>query len=143
MSSIVQRSYPRDRTRYPQAIGCLMWWGLFSASLAGYLVFFFIMSWYKGELGPGQLCAEGSGASCTGINVIIPIVVFAILFVSQLYMVYLVEGRKRSTSLSHTYGMLVISMLFLPVFGTVVGLYLLVRMARDPQVQAYYRESGS
>jgi len=34
-------------------------------------------------------------------------------------------------------------MLFLPVFGTVVGLYLLVRMARDPQVQAYYRESGS
>lgn len=145
MSSIMQRSYARDRVRYPQAIGCLMWWGLFAASMSGYLVFFFIMSLYKAELGPSQLCGiAGSSAWCVPENTIVPIVFFAILFVSQLYMVYLVEGRKRRNSLNQTYGMLVISMLFLPLFGTIVGLYLIVRMARDPQTQAYYApDSGN
>ena len=143
MSSILQRSYPRDRQRYPAAVGCLMWWGLFTASLAGYLVFFFIMSWYKEELGPSQLCAEASSGLCVPQNTILPIIVFAILFVSQLYMVYLVEAPKRGSSLSQTYGALVLSMVFLPVFGTVIGLYLLLRMRSDPAVQRYYAvESG-
>ena len=57
MSSMLQRAYGRDRQRYPAAIGCLMWWGLFGACLAGYLVFFFIMSLFKEELGSSQLCA--------------------------------------------------------------------------------------
>ncbi|HLY65804.1 MAG TPA: hypothetical protein VKU60_09745, partial [Chloroflexota bacterium] len=86
MSSALQRSYPRDRARYPTAVGCLMWWGLFAASLAGYLVFFFIMSLYKEELGPSQLCAGGKSGLCVPENTILPIVIFAILFVSQLYM---------------------------------------------------------
>lgn len=138
MSSVLQRSYSRDRARYPQAIGCLMWWGLFTASLSGYLVFFFIMSLYKGELGPGQICGDAASIGCLATNTVVPIVAFAVLFVSQLYMVYLVEGRKRSNSLRRTYGMLVVSMILLPVFGTVVGLYLLIRMARDPHTHAYY-----
>jgi len=140
MSSVLRRSYSRDRTRYPQAIGCLMWWGLFAASLAGYLTFFFIMSWYKEELGPSQLCAGLSGW-CVPQNTILPIVVFAVLFVSQLYMVYLVEARKRAYSLRRTFGMLVVSMILLPVFGSLIGLYLIVRMARDPQTRAYYQET--
>jgi len=135
--SVLQRSYARDRARYPTAVGCLMWWGLFAASLAGYLVFFFIMSLYKEELGPSQLCAGVSGY-CVPQNTILPIVAFAILFVSQLYMIYLVEVPKRRNRLGQTYGMLVISMIFLPIFGTVVGLYLLLRLARDPQAQRYY-----
>lgn len=140
--SMLQRSYARDRQRYPTAVGCLMWWGLFTAALAGYLVFFFIMSLYKEELGPSQLCAGKSGL-CVPQNTILPIVVFAILFLSQLYMIYLVEAPKRRYSLTRTYGMLVVSMVFLPVFGTVVGLYLLIRLARDPAAQRYYMaESG-
>jgi len=119
-----------------------MWWGLFTASLAGYLVFFFIMSWYKGELGSGQLCAE-AGLACVAQNVWLPIVCFGVLFVSQLYMVYLVESRKRRSSLGATYSMLVLSMILLPVFGTVVGLYLLVRLANDPQTRAYYSAEAS
>jgi hypothetical protein len=143
MSSMLQRSYARDRARYPSAVGCLMWWGLFSASLAGYLVFFFIMSLYKEELGPSQLCAIGGTAWCVPQNTILPIVAFAILFVSQLYMVYLVEAPKRRNRLSRTYGMLALSMIFLPLFGTVIGLYLLLRLARDPAAQRYYAvESG-
>lgn len=143
MSSVVQRSYPRDRARYPGAVGCLMWWGLFAASLSGYLVFFFIMSLYKEELGPSQLCATGGGSLCVPQNTIIPIVAFAILFVSQLYMVYLVEAPKRRNRLGQTYGMLAVSMIFLPLFGTVIGLYLLLRLARDPASQRYYAvESG-
>ncbi len=58
-------------------------------------------------------------------------------------MIYLVESPKRRGSLGRTYGMLVISMLFLPVFGTVIGIYLLVRMARDPQVQTFYSAEGN
>ncbi|MDE3077444.1 MAG: hypothetical protein KGJ86_18655 [Chloroflexota bacterium] len=135
--SAIQQAYARDRQRYPGAVGCLMWWGLFAACFAGYMTFFFIMSGYKKELGPGQLC------ECIDENTIIPLVAFAILFLSQLYMIYLVESRKRRSSLAQTYGLLVISMLFLPVFGTVVGLYLLIRMARDPQVQAYYSPEGT
>ena len=142
MSSVVQRSYTRDRARYPQAVGCLMWWGLFAASLAGYLVFFFSMSWYKGELGSGQLCPQG-GLGCVAQNVWLPIVAFGVLFVTQLYMVYLVESRKRRSSLGATYMMLVISMILLPLFGTVVGLYLLVRLASDPQTRAYYAPRAS
>ena len=138
MSSLLQRSYARDRQRYPGAIGCLMWCGLFCASLAGYLVFFFIMSLYKEELGPSQLCAGGASGLCVPQNTLLPIVAFAILFVSQLYMIYLVETPKRRYSLSRTYGMLVVSMVFLPLFGTVIGLYLLLRMARDPMIQRYY-----
>ena len=138
MSSLLQRSYARDRQRYPAAVGCLMWWGLFAASLGGFLVFFFIMSWYKEELGPSQLCAGGSSSLCVPQNTILPIVVFAALFVSQLYLVYLVEAPKRRDSLTRTYGMLVVSMVFLPLFGTVIGLYLLSRLARDPQSQRYY-----
>jgi hypothetical protein len=142
--SVIQRSYPRDRQRYPGAVGCLMWWGLFAASLSGYLVLFFIMSLYKEELGPSQLCAGGESAGwCIPQNTILPIVAFAILFVSQLYMVYLVEAPKRRNSLSQTYGLLALSMIFLPVFGTVIGLYLLLRLARDPAAQRYYAvESG-
>ena len=142
MSSVVQRSYARDRARYPGAVGCLMWWGLFSASLAGYLVFFFIMSLYKEELGPSQLCATGGGSFCVPQNTIVPIVAFAILFVSQLYMVYLVEAPKRRNRLGQTYGMLAISMIFLPLFGTIVGLYLLLRLSRDPASQRYYAEES-
>ncbi len=138
MSSVLRRSYARDRQRYPAAVGCLMWWGLFAASLAGYLVFFWIMSLYKEELGPGQLCAGGAGSWCVPQNTILPIVAFAILFVSQLYMIYLVEAPRRRNRLGQTYGMLVLSMIFLPIFGTVIGLYLLVRLARDPQAQRYY-----
>lgn len=142
MSSVVQRSYARDRARYPGAVGCLMWWGLFSASLAGYLVFFFIMSLYKEELGPSQLCATSGGSFCVPQNTIVPIVAFAILFVSQLYMVYLVEAPKRRNRLGQTYGMLAISMIFLPLFGTIVGLYLLLRLSRDPASQHYYAEES-
>ena len=130
--SVVQRSFARDRQRYPSAVGCLMWWGLFAASFAGYMLFFFGMSAYKAELGPGQVC------DCVDINTVAPIVLFGILFVSQLYMIYLVESRKKKSSLGQSFGMLVISMLFLPIFGTVVGIYLLARMARDPQVHAFY-----
>src|SRR5437868_3820257 len=115
-----------------------MWWGLFSASLAGYLVFFFAMSWYKEELGPSQLCAGASSFLCVGQNTIVPIIAFAVLFLSQLYMVYLVEAPKRRKSLTGTYGMLAISMILLPLFGTIVGLYLLLRLARDPAAQRYY-----
>jgi hypothetical protein len=142
MSSVFQRSYARDRERYPMAVGCLMWWGLFAASLAGYLVFFFIMSLYKEELGPSQLCAGQSGL-CVPQNTILPIVAFAILFVSQLYLIYLVEAPKRRYSLSRTYGMLVVSMVFLPLFGTVIGLYLVIRLARDPRAQRYYVPESS
>jgi hypothetical protein len=70
-------------------------------------------------------------------------VVFAILFLSQLYMVYLVEAPKRRYSLTRTYGMLAVSMIFLPLFGTVVGLYLLLRLARDPAAQRYYTPETS
>jgi hypothetical protein len=143
MSRVLQRSYSRDRQRYPAAIGCLMWWGLFAASLAGYLVFFFIMSLYKEELGPSQLCAGGASGWCVPQNTLLPIVVFAILFLSQLYMVYLVEAPKRRYSLTRTYGMLAVSMIFLPLFGTVVGLYLLLRLARDPAAQRYYSPETS
>jgi hypothetical protein len=115
-----------------------MWWGLFTASLAGYLVFFFGMSWYKEELGPSQLCAGESSSLCVPQNTILPIVIFAILFLSQLYMVYLVEAPRRRNRLSQTYGMLALSMIFLPIFGTVVGLYLLIRLSRDVQAQRYY-----
>lgn len=144
MSSMLQRNYARDRQRYPAAVGCLMWWGLFSASLAGYLVFFFAMSWYKEELGPSQLCAgSGSSAWCVPQNTILPIAVFAILFLSQLYMIYLVEAPKRRNSLTQTYGMLIVSMVFLPLFGTVIGLYLLLRLSKDAAAQRYYAvESG-
>jgi hypothetical protein len=138
VGSVLQRSYARDRQRYPAAVGCLMWWGLFTASLAGYLVFFFIMSLYKEELGPSQLCAGGASGWCVPQNTIVPIVVFALLFVSQLYMVYLVEAPKRRESLTRTYSMLVLSMIFLPIFGTVVGLYLLLRLRGDAAVQRYY-----
>ena len=137
MSSILQRDYVRDRERYPAAVGCLMWWGLFSACLAGYLVFFFIMSAYKKELGPAQIC------SCLDGNTFVPILVFVILFLSQLYMIYLVEAPKRVYSLRRTYGMLVISMVFLPVFGTVIGLYLIIRLATDRATQAYYAAERS
>ena len=143
MSSVLRRSYAQDRARYPMAVGCLMWWGLFAASLAGYLVFFFIMSWYKGELGPSQICGDNASAGCVAINTIVPIVGFAILFVSQLYLIYLVEARKAAHSLGATYAMLAIAMVLLPVFGTVIGLYLLLRLARDPAAQRYYAvESG-
>ncbi len=144
MSSVLQKSYARDRQRYPAAVGCLMWWGLFAASLAGYLLFFFIMSWYKEELGPSQLCAgSGSSALCVPQNTILPIVAFAILFLSQLYLIYLVEAPKRRNSLTATYGMLVVSMVFLPLFGTIIGLYLLLRLANDPASRRYYAvESG-
>ena len=138
MSSVLQRSYARDRQRYPTAVGCLMWWGLFAASLAGYLVFFFIMSLYKEELGPSQLCASANSSLCVPQNTILPVIAFAVLFVSQLYLIYLVEAPKRRNSLSQTYGMLVVSMVFLPLFGTIIGLYLLIRLARDPQSQRYY-----
>jgi hypothetical protein len=141
--SVIQRSYPRDRARYPAAVGCLMWWGLFSASLAGYLVFFFAMSWYKAELGPTQICGDEASMECTAINTIVPIIAFAILFLSQLYLVFLVESRNRRNRLGQTYGMLVISMILLPVFGTVIGLYLLLRLANDPAAQHYFTtESG-
>ncbi|GEM_PF-3534340 len=136
--SVIQRAYPRDRQRYPSAIGCLMWWGLFGASLAGYLLFFFAMSWYKEELGPSQICAINSSPLCVPVNTILPMIIFGVLFLSQLYMIYLVEARKRSSSLGQTFGMLAISMLLLPVFGTIIGIYLLARMARDPTVRAYY-----
>ena len=69
---------------------------------------------------------------------ILPIVIFAILFVSQLYMIYLVEAPRRRNRLGQTYGLLALSMIFLPIFGTVVGLYLLIRLSRDPQAQHYY-----
>jgi len=143
MSSVLKRSYARDQARYPMAVGCLMWWGLFAAALAGFLMFFFIMSWYKAELGPSQLCGDGASPACVAINTITPIIGFAVLFVSQLYMIYLVEARKRAHSLGRTYAMLVIGMVLLPVFGTVIGLYLLFRLARDPAAQRYYAvESG-
>jgi hypothetical protein len=138
MSRVLQRSYARDRQRYPAAVGCLMWWGLFAACLAGYLVFFFVMSWYKEELGPSQLCAQSTSGLCVPQNTIMPIVAFAILFLSQLFMIYLVEAPKRRNSLSMTYGVLVVSMVFLPVFGTIVGLYLVLRLARDPATRRYY-----
>jgi uncharacterized membrane protein len=138
--SVLQRSYPRDRARYPQAVGCLMWWGLFTASLSGYLLFFFAMSWYKGEIGSGQICTNDK-ISCIAQNVWVPIIAFGVLFISQLFMVYLVEARKRQSSLAATYSMLVVSMILLPVFGTIVGLYLLVRLANDPQTRAYYASS--
>lgn len=141
--SVLQRSYARDQQRYPGAVGCLMWWGLFSASLAGYLVFFFIMSLYKEELGPSQLCAGSGSSLCVPENTILPIVIFAILFVSQLYMVYMVEAPKRRNRLSQTYGMLAISMIFLPVFGTLIGLYLLIRLSHDPQAQRFYSTEGT
>src|SRR5579862_1576555 len=140
--SVLQRSYARDQQRYPGAVGCLMWWGLFSASLAGYLVFFFIMSWYKEELGPSQLCAGSGSSLCVPQNTILPIVIFAILFVSQLYMVYLVEAPGRRNRLGQTYGMLAISMIFLPVFGTLIGLYLVIRLSRDAQSQRFYGVEG-
>ena len=142
MSSVVQRSYARDRVRYPQAVGCLMWWGLFTAGLSGYLLFFFCMSWYKQELGPANVCTNGL-LSCTLENVIVPIVVFGVLFITQLYMVYLVESRKRDSSLAQTFGLLVVGMILLPIFGTVIGLYLIVRLARDPQSRAYYTPQES
>jgi hypothetical protein len=69
--------------------------------------------------------------------------VFAILFVSQLYMIYLVEAPKRRNRLSQTYGMLALSIIFLPIFGTVIGLYLLIRLARDPQCQRFYQTESS
>ena len=141
--SVLQRTYARDHQRYPGAVGCLMWWGLFSASLAGYLVFFFIMSLYKEELGPSQLCAEAGSGLCVPQNTILPIVVFAILFVSQLYMVYLVEAPQRRKRLSQTYGMLAISMIFLPLFGTVIGLYLIIRLSHDAQSQRFYGTEGT
>ncbi|HUZ76522.1 MAG TPA: hypothetical protein VMV93_02950 [Chloroflexota bacterium] len=136
--SVIQQSFPRDRQRYPGAVGCLMWWGLFSACIAGYLLFFFGMSLYKAELGPSQICTGAASPLCVVQNTVLPIVIFGLLFVSQLYMIFLVESRKSRSSLGRTYGMLVVSMIFLPVFGTVIGLYLIVRMARDPWVQAFY-----
>ncbi|MGH2519163.1 MAG: hypothetical protein ACRDF8_05115 [Chloroflexota bacterium] len=135
---MIQQSFPRDRQRYPGAVGCLMWWGLFSACIGGYLLFFFGMSLYKGELGPSQICTSATSALCVVQNTVLPIVIFGVLFISQLYMIFLVESRKSRSSLGQTYGMLVVSMIFLPVFGTVIGLYLIVRMARDPWVQAFY-----
>ncbi|MHB8618396.1 MAG: hypothetical protein ACYDAG_02305 [Chloroflexota bacterium] len=129
--SVIQRSFPRDRKRYPMAVGCLLWWGLFAACFGGYMTFFLIMSAYKKELGPAQIC------SCIDQNTIVPLILFVILFLSQLYMIYLVDAPKRVNSMSRTVGMLVISMIFLPVFGTVVGLYLLFRF-RDPAVHAFY-----
>jgi hypothetical protein len=143
MSSMLQRSYARDQARYPMAVGCLMWWGLFAGALAGFLTFFFVMSWYKAELGPSQICGDNASIGCVALNTIVPIVGFAVLFVTQLYMIYLVEARKSAHSLGRTYAMLVISMVLLPVFGTVIGLYLLLRLARDPAAQRYYAvESG-
>jgi hypothetical protein len=141
--SVLQRSYARDQQRYPGAVGCLLWWGLFAASLAGYLVFFFIMSLYKEELGPSQLCASENSSLCIPQNTILPIVIFATLFISQLYMVYLVEAPKRRNRLGQTYGMLAISMIFLPVFGTIVGLYLIIRLSRDAQSQRFYATEGA
>jgi hypothetical protein len=141
--SVLQRPYARDRQRYPAAVGCLMWWGLFTASLAGYLLFFFIMSLFKEELGPGQLCVTAESSLCVPQNTVVPIIAFAILFISQMYMIYLVEARKRRNSLTQTYGMLAVSMVFLPLFGTVIGLYLLLRLARDPLVQRYYAPETS
>jgi hypothetical protein len=141
--SVLQRSYARDQQRYPGAVGCLMWWGLFAASLGGYLVFFFIMSLYKEELGPSQLCAGEGSSLCVPQNTILPIVIFAVLFVSQLYMIYLVEAPRRRNRLSQTYGMLAISMIFLPIFGTLVGLYLIIRLSRDAQVQRFYATESS
>src|SRR5262249_11501922 len=88
--SVAQRSYPRDRARYPGAVGCLMWWALFTVCLSGYLVLFFAMSIYKAELGPAQACEPETAwfafwTVCADLSGFIPLVVSVVIFISHLY----------------------------------------------------------